>query len=331
MKRLTLLAVLVALLSIACSLGGPATAPDANALSTQIAATVNAALNLVPTSKPVVVPPTKAPIVLPPTATQEPIAPPPTATQKPIAPPPTATQEPSNPPASGGSFTPIVFSIGENDEKPVDTRIAFPDGVTMVYAIFSGVKLTDGQAWRHEWYYNGELQDQLSDSSTWDAATAGPDAVWWLTIYNKVGVRTGKWELRLYLGDNMVQSGQFTIEKNGEPDFGPITFSGGQENDQPVDPVDVSDPTFSADTAKVYAFWSGLNVPKGTAYTREWYLNGKLLQSKDDTWDFAPTDENWVSFASSNGTDPLTAGTYELKLLMDGNIVNIGSFVVTAN
>jgi hypothetical protein len=327
MKRLTLLAVVVALVSIACSIGGPASAPDTNALSTQIAATVNAALNLVPTSGPVVVPPTKALAVPSPAATQAPVVPSPAPTQAPIVP----TPAPTNPPSTGGSFSPIVFSIGENNEKPVDTRIAFPDGVTMVYAIFSGVKLTDGQAWRHEWYYNGELQDALSDSSTWDASTAGPDAVWWLTIYNEVGVRTGKWELRLYVNDKMVQSGQFTIEKNGEPDFGPIIFAGGQENDKPVDPVDVSDPTFSSDTAKVYAFWSGINVPKGTAYTREWYLNGKLLQTKDDTWDFGPDEENWVSFASSNGTDPLADGAYELKMLIDGNIVNIGSFVVAAN
>jgi hypothetical protein len=320
MKKTIFLIASAALFVSACGGGANPNVPNTNALSTQIAATVNAALNLVPTSGPVVVPPTKAPV-----------EPPPAATKEPIVPPPAATKAPSNPPSTGGSFSSITFSIGENNEQPVDAQGTFPDGVTMVYAIFSGVKLTDGQAWRHEWYYNGELQDALSDSSTWDASTAGPDAVWWLTIYNEVGIRTGKWELKLFIADKMVQSGQFTIEKNGEPDFGPIIFAAGQENDKPVDPVEVSDPYFSPDTAEVFAFWSGINVPKGTAYTREWYLNGEPLQTKDDTWDFGPDEENWVSFASSNGTDPLAAGTYELKLLINGQAVNIGSFVVGAN
>ena len=320
MKKTIFLIAIVALFVSACSGGANPNVPNTNALSTQIAATVNAALNLIPTSVPVVAPPTKAPVV-----------PPPAATDAPVVPPPAATKAPVNPPATGGSFTAIAFSIGEDNEKPVDELTTFPDGVTLVYAIFSGIQLTDGQAWRHEWYYNGELQEQLSDSSEWDASTAGPDAVWWLTIYNDVGIRTGAWELRLYVGDQMVQSDQFTVEKNGAPDFGPIIFAGGQQNDEPVDPVDVSDPYFASDTSKIYAFWSGINVPKGTAYTREWYRNGKRLQSKDDTWDFNPNEQNWVSFASTDATTPLTSGVYELKLLIDGSVVNIGSFVIGSN
>ncbi|HET7378304.1 MAG TPA: hypothetical protein VFK30_16435 [Anaerolineae bacterium] len=308
MKKIVLLIAIVALFSSACG-GAKPNVPDTNAISTQIAATVNAALN--------VAAPTSAPATAPTTA--------------PVVPPPASTKA-ANPPAdNGGTFSPIVFSIGENSEKPIDAMNSFPDGVTMVYAIFSGVKMTDGQAWRHEWLYNGEVQPDLSTASTWDAATAGPGSVWWLTLYNDKGIRTGSWELKLYIGDKVVQSNQFTIEKNGEPDFGPISFAGGVDaNDKPIDPVDISDPTFTHGITQTFAFFNGINVPQGTAWQSQWFFNGNQLDAKDHTWNFSPTEQNWLQFGSTDGS-VMDAGTYELKLSIGGNVVNIGSFVVSSN
>ncbi|HZY45046.1 MAG TPA: hypothetical protein VFF70_09885 [Anaerolineae bacterium] len=313
MKRISFLILVVALFVSACG-GAQPNLPDTNALSTQIAATVNAAINnALPTSVPNIVP-TKAPIVPPPAATQTPAP-----TKAPL------------PNGSGGSFSPITFAIGENHEQPVDAMDTFPGGVTMIYAIFSGVNVKNGDAWRNEWYLNGKLQDKLSASDNWDAATAGPDSVWWLTVFNPDGVRSGQWELKLYVGENLVQSGQVTVEANVEPDFGPITFAGGVDSsDQPVNPVEVSDPTFPAGTKEVYAFFSGINMPKDTAWQTQWFLNGEPADSKDHTWNFGLTEEDWIQFGST-GSSPLDPGTYELKLSIDGAIVNIGSFVVSAN
>jgi hypothetical protein len=310
------LVTVLAILISACNFtpGGSAPTVDTNALSTQIAATVNAALNAV---KPLA---TSAPQLAP--------------TDKPIVPPPAATKAPKPPPnSSGGSFSPIAFAIGENNDQPVDALDSFPGGVTLFYAIFSGVNMKDGDGWRYEWYLNGELQDQLSASDNWNASIAGPNSVWWLTIFNNLspdGIHSGEWELKLYVGDKLVQSGKVTIEANVEPDFGPITFAGGvDKSDKPVKPVDVNDPTFPAGTKEVYAFFNGINVPKDTSWQTEWFLNGVSQDSKDHTWSFAPTDQDWIQFGST-GSSPLAPGTYELKLSIDGTVVNIGSFVVSA-
>jgi hypothetical protein len=317
MKNKTLLSLLLGL-SIwitACNFtpGGTAAVPDTNALSTQIAATVNAALNLAkPTSPPTSVP-TSAPIVPTPAPTNAPVV----ATKAPV-------------PNGSGSFSPITFAIGQNNEQPVDALASFPGGVTMMYAIFSGVNMKDGDTWRNEWYYNGTLQDKLSQTSTWDAATAGANNVWWLTVYNPDGVRSGQWELKLYVGTNLVQSGQITVEANVEPGFGPITFAAGvDKSDKPVGLVDVSDPTFPVTTTEVYAFFNGINVPKDTAWQTQWFLNDAPQDSKDHTWSFAPTEQDWLQFGST-GSSPLAPGTYELKLSINGTVVNIGSFVVAA-
>ncbi|HZY45048.1 MAG TPA: hypothetical protein VFF70_09895 [Anaerolineae bacterium] len=307
MKKIGLLIIVVAMFVSACG-GAQPNLPDTNALSTQIAATVKAAFNSVTTSVPQLA-----------------------ATAKPIVP-PAATQAPANPPPnSTASFSPITFAIGVENEQPVDAMDTFPSGVTKIYGVFSGINIKDGQAWRHEWLLNGESFPELSSGTTWKAAIAGVNSVWWITPSFPEGMDAGEWELRLYIGDQLVQSGKVTVEANVEPDFGPITFAGGVDtNDQPVDPVTVRKPTFAAGTKEVYAFFSGINVTADTDWQSEWFFNGKSLDSKNHAWNLSPNEENWIQFGSTSSS-PLTPGTYELKLTIDGTVVNIGSFVVLAN
>jgi hypothetical protein len=315
MKKIVFLIAVAALFVSACGGGAQPTVPDANALSTQIAATVNAALSVVlPTSAPVA---TKAPIATP--------APAPTATPAPAA----ATGTPSS--SGDASFSPITFAMGVADNcDPIDALDTFPSGVTGIYYIFSGINMQDGQTYNIKWYINGKLQTEMSHDVTWDASKVCSNGKYWRQIwYTSGGIETGNWEVKLSIDNQLAQSGQFTIEADTAPDFGPITFAGGQKNDKPVNPVDASDPTFPADTIKVYAFWDAINVPKGTAYTREWYFNGKLQVSNDDTWDLPPTDHDYSSFSYDDKL-PLDPGTYELKLLIESKVVNIGSFIVSA-
>lgn len=291
---------------IRLSVPADAITPTPNALATQIAGSVAATVNAVnaEATSESIVPPTDLPTVQP-------------------------TEVQDNVPPASASFSAITFAIGEHNEDPIDSMDSFPGGVTLVYAIFSGIDIKDGQAWSDQWYYNGELQSNLSKSSTWDAKTAGPNSIWWLTIYNDQGIRSGDWELKLYIDGKLVQHGQMTVEDNVQPDFGPITFAQNVDaNDQPVDPVDVSDPAFSSGITTTYAFFNGINVPSGTTWSTEWDLNGSKLDGKDHTWQFGPNEQDWISFG---GDTPLDPGVYELKLFIDGQVVNIGSFVVASN
>jgi hypothetical protein len=318
LKRISFLISVTALFVSACG-GAKPNLPDTNALSTQIAATVNAAINnVLPTSGPNVVP-TKASIVPPPEATKAPIVPPSAATKAP--------KTPTN--NSGGSFSPITFAIGENNYEPVDVMDTFPDGVTSVYAFFNAVNIPKGTKWQSQWFVDGTETTKLKDH-IWDLK---PNDVNWLVFFvtDNSALDAGEYELKLTIDGKVVQSGQFTIEQNGELDFGAITFAAGvDKNDQPVDPVSTRDPTFPAGTKEVYAFFSGLNVPKGTDWQSQWFVNGEsAIDPTNHTWNLGSTEQNWISFFNQDKS-PLDPGTFEVKLTIDGTVVNIGSFVVSA-
>jgi hypothetical protein len=270
-----------------------------------------------------------------PTATPLPSSTPtPRPTDTPAA---TDTPRPTNTPeatatSTGGSFGPITFAAGVlNDEKPVDPLNSFPDGVTIVYAFFSGKGIKDGTPWRSEWIWNGKLQDKLSKDNKWDAKVAGPEGLWWVSIYNDKGVGAGEWQLTLYLDNQQQQTAKFTIELNPskQPDFGPIIFAPEIDSkDKPVNQLSVSDPSFKKGVTEVYAFFDGINVPKDTAWTSQWFENGdSVTDPKAHTWTFGPNENDWISFGNTDNT-PLEAGTYELKLKIGDRLVNIGTFIV---
>jgi hypothetical protein len=258
------------------------------------------------------------------TATQRPKA---TATTRATVVEPTATDEATV--ASSGEFGPVTFAAGvQDDEFAVDESDTFPDGMTLVYAVFEFSGMTDGETWRTEWLLDGEAQSNLIQEDTWSGGDSGN---WWVSIFNDKGVTAGEWTLDLYIGDTLQQSATMTIEPNpsGEPDFGPIQFAlGVDDQDAPVDPIDISNPTLPDGTPTIYAFFNGVDVPAGTTWTSAWFLNGESASDpKDHTWDFAPNEGNWISFGT-NDDSPMDSGTYQLKLTIDGRLVNMATFIM---
>jgi len=230
---------------------------------------------------------------------------------------------------STGKFGPIKFSVGVlNDEQAIDPLTTFPDGVTLMYAVFDYSGMTKDENWRTEWKLNGEVQPDLVNNDTWKGDASGS---WWVSIYNDKGIRTGEWELNLYIGDTLQQSAKVTVEANpaGQPDFGPITFSPDKtDKDTPANPLDVSKPVLPAGTTTVYAFFDGISVPKGTTWTSHWFHNGDSASDpKTHTWDFGPNENNWISFGSTDNS-PLESGTYELQLSIGSNVVNVATYIM---
>jgi hypothetical protein len=100
------------------------------------------------------------------------------------------------------------------------------------------------------------------------------------------------------------------------------------DQDAPVDPIDISNPTLPDGTPTIYAFFNGIDVPAGTTWTSAWFLNGESASDpKDHTWDFAPNEGNWISFGT-NDDSPMDSGTYQLKLTIDGRLVNMATFIM---
>ncbi len=111
-------------------------------------------------------------------------------------------------------FGPIKFAEGIADDLPVDPQppnAKFRTGTSQVYAFFDAGYMTNGMAWRREWYRDGNLLPDYSKSLAWDGDESESD--WW-TKLSMVGALTpGTYELRLYIQDRLVQLGTFKIEQ----------------------------------------------------------------------------------------------------------------------
>ena len=124
----------------------------------------------------------------------------PIATATPV--PPTPTEEHPAP-----FFGPIVFAEGvAEDNKPINPATTFPAGITMVYGIFNYEGLKDGLEWTYTWYRDGELE--ATRTEIWKSGEEGSA---WVNLWNDAGLPSGNYELRLYLGDKLLQSGTFVI------------------------------------------------------------------------------------------------------------------------
>ncbi len=325
MKQSLVVLMCIAAIITACG-GAPASpAPDANALATQVAGSIFATQTAAA--------PKDAPKA---TSAPKPTAEPP-ATDVPATDVPAAKPTPKSAVAlKTVSFSDIVFaaSVLLDDETPVDVRTTFPEGVTLIHAIFAGKGLKTGDTWRSEWLLDGEVQPDLGGDHEWDSKAAGGRGVWWITIFNDQSISPGEWQLNLYVGDELLQSGQFTVEPYaaGEPTFGPIVFAPDvSKNDEPIDPADVSDPVLPTGSKSAYAFFSGINMASGTEWTSQWFYNDEpATDPKPHTWDLGETEQNWISFFNTDDT-PLESGVYELQLTIGDKLVNLSTFIVPEN
>lgn len=229
--------------------------------------------------------------------------------------------------ATTGQLAPITFSVGVlNDSTAVDPLDTFPAGVTLVYAVFDYSGMQDGETWRTEWKRDGQVQSAVGHEAQWNGGDSGS---WWVSVTNPKGIPTGEWELDLYLGSTLQQTAKMTVQPAVQPDFGPITFSTDKDSqDQPVNALTADNPTLPAGTALVYAFFDGIAVPMGTTWTSHWYLNGQsVADPKDHTWNFSPTANDWISFGTTDNS-PLASGTYELKLSIGSQVVNVATYIM---
>lgn len=238
--------------------------------------------------------------------------------------PPTVTPSPVI-----GTFGVITFAPGvmgaSPNYKPMDAMSRFPEGVTKVYAVMPYEGVLKGEQWRYERYLDGKLQEKLGGAG-WNLS--GPGTTW-VNIWNGDGITSGEWELRLYIADQVVQKGMFTIEKSksGAPTIGILRFAEGIQDNKPLNPHQPID-NFKAGTTQVYAFFDASNMTKQTKWQSVWYRDEKQIENTGETktWAGNPSEKDWwVRLYNDKG---LTAGTYELKLYLEDKLVQLGTFVI---
>jgi len=234
-------------------------------------------------------------------------------------------------PAAGnaGGFGKVQFAVGVlDDEKPVDVLDAFPQGTTIIYAVWPYNKMQDGQIWRREWQLNGKTQTDLVKESAWPG---GSDGIWWVSIYNKDGVSAGDWSLNLYVDNKLQQTARFRVDAapSGQPNFTPIVFSENRDaKDKPASPLPADNPVLDSGVMQIHAFFNGIAVPKGTKFTTQWFYNGKAdTDEASYSWDGPPTDSYWLRYYRTNNTE-LPAGVYEVKIKIGTRLVKVASVTV---
>jgi hypothetical protein len=121
------------------------------------------------------------------------------------------------------AFGRINFSSGLGmDMAPVGVSVRFDEGVVRLYGVFPYRGMKRGIHWRCEWLQNGKAYSQ-ADIEWVD----GEDGISWCSTTSSDGraLNAGVYQLNLYIGEKLAQSGQVVIMPGGFATATPHTAS----------------------------------------------------------------------------------------------------------
>lgn len=103
----------------------------------------------------------------------------------------------------------IVFALNVmNDTEPVDAASSFEAGITKVHAVFEYSNLSGDDVWERVWSLDGT--EMLRSTENWGSDRSGT-----FDYFLDAGddpLPPGLWQLDLYLNDELLSSGSFTIQ-----------------------------------------------------------------------------------------------------------------------
>lgn len=137
-----------------------------------------------------------------------PLATPTIPTNEITAPPTLTPTTPLIPTPSEPWFGEITFAIGFKDGNPVDEGTHFPKDITEIHAIFEYGSMSQGYTWKRIWYLDGNVVNDNSQEWNIEEAQGLFDA---FLDNNAQPLPTGDWRLELYVNDELLQEGSFTI------------------------------------------------------------------------------------------------------------------------
>ncbi len=104
----------------------------------------------------------------------------------------------------------IIFALGATPDayEPIDPGLTFTEGITEIHAIFEYDGMSDDFTWERVWYLDGE--EILRNEAMWNGDVAGR-----FDYFIDAGgepLFPGEWLLELYVEDDLIATGEFTIE-----------------------------------------------------------------------------------------------------------------------
>jgi len=118
------------------------------------------------------------------------------------------------------TFGPITFSSEVEADEPVNPGTVFSD-LLEIYAFFDYSGMSNGTEWSTRWLVDG--QEVLSTPAVWDSGESGG---YYVSLYHDEGLPTAEYTLELYIGDDLAQSGSFSVEDSGRSEVQPINLVG---------------------------------------------------------------------------------------------------------
>ncbi len=127
----------------------------------------------------------------------------------------TPTSEPTVEAASEPEFSSVTFALGATEQyEPIDPGLTFQEGITEVHAIFEYDGMSKDYTWERVWYLDGK--EVLRNAQKWTGDKAGVFD-YFIDAGNEP-LFPGEWELELYVEDQMLTQGSFTIEPKAGPE-----------------------------------------------------------------------------------------------------------------
>lgn len=118
------------------------------------------------------------------------------------------------------TFGPITFAEDIQADQPVNPGTVFSD-LHEVFAFFDYSGMSNGTEWSTRWLVDGH--EVLSTPAVWDSGESGG---YYASLYHDQGLPAAQYTLELYIGDDLAQSGNFSIEETGQPGVQPINLVG---------------------------------------------------------------------------------------------------------
>jgi hypothetical protein len=215
-------------------------------------------------------------------------------------------------------FGPIVIARDVTDfgGYPIDILDVYPSGIKKLVAVFEVKNAPTGSQIESQWYRNGQ---PASNPSLFVLETSLPVVV---VLRDAVGLPAGDWELRVRYQGKTVNTAKLKIA-NKMVIF-PLKFG---EDFTLVNHELLSPQTeFASGSRTIAAVFYYANLPVGAKVEAQWIVNGETLVTQNPQME----GSSGTGATGIYNVKGLAAGTYELRILVNGKVEQFAQVMVKA-
>jgi hypothetical protein len=174
------------------------------------------------------------------------------------------------------------------------------------------------------WYVDGVLDEELSGQRPpWELGESGTA---WVSLDMGELLVSGRYDLEILVQGELVATATTFVGREAiGPSVSPISFAQGvSADDQPIDPASA----FPQGTFEVYAFFDYEGAAVVSEYRWVWHHldSESVVESDRYPWEGGDSGNWWVGVERD---EPLPAGSYELEIYFDDQLMQTGSFTVS--